>query len=148
MRSGLATPMLLVVMGMLAAVSLAGVQAPASPARSQWSGIYSVAQAQRGEALYAENCAFCHGADLGGTNSAPPLTRAALSAKWQGRSLGELFDYQQIFMPMNSPGGFSRAQNAEILAFVFKAGGLPAGSTDLPSAPDLLKKIVVAANKP
>src|SRR5215813_2896794 len=86
----------------------------AAAARSQWSGVYSDGQASRGEPLYAENCAFCHGASLEGTISAPPLTASALSARWQGRTLADLFEYQLAFMPWNSPGGFGRAQNVDI----------------------------------
>ena len=77
----------------------AGAKPAASTARSQWSGIYGDAQARRGEPLYAENCAFCHGAELEGTLSAPPLTAPAIAARWHGRTLAELFDYQLAFMP-------------------------------------------------
>src|SRR5579862_3973637 len=84
----------------------AGAKPAASAGRSQWSGIYSDAQAKRGEPLYAENCAFCHGAGLEGTISAPPLTASALSARWHDKSLADLFEYQLLFMPWNSPGGF------------------------------------------
>ena len=74
-----------------------------SMGRSLQSGVYSDAQAQRGEPLYAEDCAYCHGAELEGTISAPPLTAAALSARWHDKTLADLFEYQQVFMPMNSP---------------------------------------------
>jgi hypothetical protein len=118
-----------------------------SAMRSQWSGIYSEAQARRGEPLYAENCAFCHGAQLGGTISAPPLTVPALSARWHDQTLSDLFEYQQVFMPWNSPGGFGRSQNADILAFIFKKGGLPSGA-DLPTEPEAQRQIRVLAAKP
>jgi mono/diheme cytochrome c family protein len=113
---------------------------PASIARSQWSGIYSDAQARRGEPLYAENCAYCHGADLQGTISAPPLTASALSARWLDKTLADLYEYQQVFMPWNSPGGFGRLQNVDILAYVLKKGGFPAG-TDLPAQADAQRQI-------
>lgn len=115
--------------------------------RSQWSGIYSDAQARRGQPLYAENCAFCHGAELEGTISAPPLTALALSARWGDRTLADLFDYQLVFMPWNSPGGFGRAQNVDILAYVLKKGGFPSGA-DLPQAVDAQRQIRIVAAKP
>jgi mono/diheme cytochrome c family protein len=141
---------LVVAIALLGGWTLAAQQPKTSvkaTARSQWSGVYSDAQANRGEPLYAENCAFCHGAALEGTISAPPLTASALSGRWQGRTLADLFDYQQAFMPWNSPGGFGRAQNVDILAYVFKKAGFPAGS-DLPSQPDAQRQTTIVAAKP
>lgn len=142
-----------VAIALTAGVSLTARQAKpvpkpaASEASSLSSGIYSDAQARRGEPIYAENCAFCHGAQLEGTDSAPPLTVSALSARWRDRTLADLFDYQQSFMPWNSPGGFGRPQNVDILAYILKKGGLPAG-TDLPSQPDAQRQIRIVAAKP
>ena len=31
-----------------------------------WDGVYTAEQAKRGAALYADNCASCHGLALGG----------------------------------------------------------------------------------
>ena len=118
-----------------------------SMGRSLQSGVYSDAQAQRGEPLYAEDCAYCHGAELEGTISAPPLTAAALSARWHDKTLADLFEYQQVFMPMNSPGGFARSQNVDILAYILKKGGFPAG-TELPSQPDAQRQIRILAVRP
>ena len=38
-----------------------------------WDGAYSEAQARRGEPLYEQSCAECHGADLNGVEMAPGL---------------------------------------------------------------------------
>ena len=139
------------VLALASGLSLAAQQtkpgAKAAPVRSQWSGIYSDAQAMRGEPLYVEDCAYCHGVDLQGTVAAPPLTSAALAARWQGKTLADLFDYQQAFMPWNSPGGFRRAQNVDILAYMLKKGGMPAGS-ELPSEPEAQRQIRILAARP
>jgi hypothetical protein len=43
-------------------------------ARSVWEGVYTEAQAKRGEALYFERCVRCHGATyMGGTDGAGAL---------------------------------------------------------------------------
>jgi mono/diheme cytochrome c family protein len=42
------------------------------PTKSVWDGIYNQAQAERGRALYAEQCASCHGSELTGGEMAPP----------------------------------------------------------------------------
>jgi mono/diheme cytochrome c family protein len=52
-----------------------------SPSRSARDGVYSGAQAGRGQALYKDKCASCHGPALSGAN-APPLAGDAFLAVW------------------------------------------------------------------
>jgi S-disulfanyl-L-cysteine oxidoreductase SoxD len=132
----------------LASASVAAQQGkPAAvTVRSQWSGIYSDAQAKRGEPLYTAECAFCHGAQLEGTFAAPPLTATALSGRWGSKTLADLFEYQRAFMPWTSPGGFSREKNVDILAYILKTGGFPAGA-NLPLAADAQREIRIVAAK-
>jgi mono/diheme cytochrome c family protein len=115
---------------------------------SQWNGIYTEAQATRGEGMYKENCALCHGGNLEGTEAAPPLTGSALAGKWNNRPVSELFDYLQVFMPWNSPGGLNRQQNADILAYILKRGNFPAGHVDVPTDTAAQSQIRFLANKP
>ena len=42
----------------------------AAQGKSQWDGVYTEAQAKRGEGLYAQYCASCHGPDLAGWSAA------------------------------------------------------------------------------
>ena len=103
----------------------------AQRATPRWDESYTTAQAQRGELLYQENCAACHGAALAGDEFAPPLTGAAFLAKWQDREIGDLLDVMQNTMPQNSPGGLSRQQNADMLAFILQNTNVPAGNIEL-----------------
>ena len=43
------------------------------PTKSVWDGVYTEEQAKRGEPLYSQQCASCHGAELMGGEMAPPL---------------------------------------------------------------------------
>ena len=131
-----------------AAVVSSGPLASAQGTRSQWDAVYTVAQAKRGEALYAPNCAPCHNWNLGGNEIGPALTGPSFGARWDGRSLADLLDYTQALMPQNSPGGLSRQQNADILAFVFQTGGAPAGKTEFPVQRDVLSQITYAVKTP
>src|SRR5262245_45606731 len=70
--------------------------------KSQWEGVYTVEQAQRGEPLYSQYCASCHGADLSGGEMAPALTGGEFASNWNDLSLGELFERMRISMPQNS----------------------------------------------
>jgi mono/diheme cytochrome c family protein len=105
--------------------------------------IYSEAQAVRGELLYADNCSYCHLVDLSGGDLSPALTGAPFIVKWTSRPLSEVFDYMRTQMPLNSVGGLSGQQNADILAFLLKRAGLPAGTADLPAASAALRGVIL-----
>jgi hypothetical protein len=100
-----------------------------------WQGSYSDAQASRGEPLYAANCATCHGADLAGSEKGPALAGVSFAARWTGRTLTELLDYIHLQMPLNSAGGLSRQQSADVLAYMLRKGGVPAGGAELSGGP-------------
>src|SRR5262245_20285926 len=97
----------------------------AQQVRSQWDAIYSDGQATRGQALYAENCAMCHAGTLAGTDAAPALTGAGFIGRWNNKAFDELFEFMQTAMPVQSPGGLSRQQNADILAYILRSGKFP-----------------------
>lgn len=103
----------------------------AQGARTIWDGIYTTEQADRGEKLYAERCAQCHGDTLGGVESAPALAGTAFYSNWEGETLQAIFDRMRGSMPQDKPGSLSRAQNADILAHMLRVGGFPAGEAPL-----------------
>src|SRR3954452_24124315 len=94
------------------------VSLSAQKAKTQWDGVYNADQAKRGRAVYQDICAVCHSSNLYGTELAPSLRGAALTPRWGNRPLADLLDYIQLFMPLNSPDGLTRQQNADILAFI------------------------------
>jgi S-disulfanyl-L-cysteine oxidoreductase SoxD len=128
--------------------AIAGVICAQSPERSVWDGVYTAEQAKRGEALYANNCASCHGSALGGGESAPPLSGGEFFANWNGLTLGDLFDRVRVSMPADRPGRLSREQNAEVLAFMLNVNQFPAGKTELAHQSEVLKQIRFEAEKP
>ena len=130
--------------GSFGAHGKAAAQAP----KSQWDGIYTDAQAKRGEATYTEFCATCHGGDLSGGEMAPSLVGGEFASNWNDLSLGELFERMRISMPQNAPGSLSRQQDADILAFMLSKAGVPAGQTELPTQAEVLNAIKFIAQKP
>jgi mono/diheme cytochrome c family protein len=116
--------------------------------RSVWDSVYTAEQAKRGEALYANNCASCHGSALGGGESAPPLTGGEFFANWNGLTLGDLFDRIRVSMPADRPGKLSREQNADVLAFMLSVNQFPSGKTELEHQSEVLKQIRFEAEKP
>jgi quinoprotein glucose dehydrogenase len=119
----------------------------AQSAGSVWDGVYSAAQAARGEALYATNCASCHGADLQGSGPMPGLNGEDFRKEWDGQSVGDLFARIQSTMPGDKPGKLSPDVNANILAFLLKSNGYPAGKADLKGDQATLDKIKFQAQK-
>ena len=74
------------------------------PTKSIWDGIYTEEQATRGQGLYSQECASCHGGELTGGEMAPPLAGGEFLAGWDGLTVGDLFERIRISMPQNTPG--------------------------------------------
>jgi mono/diheme cytochrome c family protein len=125
------------VLGVLVAAFILGAQGAASV----WDGIYSAAQAKSGEALYAINCASCHGKTLQGEGQAPPLVGSEFLMNWNGATVGELFEKMQTSMPADKPGSLNPEQTASILAFMLNTGKFPAGPNALPAHAESLRRI-------
>jgi mono/diheme cytochrome c family protein len=127
---------------------LGAVLATAQTQRTIWDGVYSEEQAKRGEQLYAEHCARCHGDGLGGVESAPALTGPAFYANYEGESLNALFERIRMSMPQDNPGSLSRVQNADIVSHMLRVGGYPAGNAPLEGQAGVLTTIKVLTYKP
>ena len=117
-------------------------------ALSVWDGVYSDQQAARGETGYSSSCASCHGKSLEGRGQTPPLVGGDFIANWNGRQLDDLFEKIQESMPADRPGQLSRPQNAAVLAYILKINKFPAGSAELSTEADALKRIRFDADKP
>jgi mono/diheme cytochrome c family protein len=130
------------------AVTSAVVSLSALQTRSQWDGVYTADQAKRGEPLFAEKCASCHGSDLKGTERAPALVGTDFCTNWDDLSVGDLFEKIRISMPQGAPNSLSRGQYADVLAFILQKDDFPAGSADLPSDMTQLNAYKFLAKKP
>ena len=115
---------------------------------STWDGVYSAAQATRGEALYVANCSACHARTLEGGDMAPGLTGSVFMANWDGLTVGDLFERIRISMPLDQPGKLARQENADVVAFILKSNQWPAGSAELPATLPELNQIKLRAGKP
>jgi mono/diheme cytochrome c family protein len=116
--------------------------------KTVWNGVYSEAQAKRGEEKYGRYCASCHGPDLSGADVAPPLAGVEFKTGWNDLSVGDLFERLQTTMPADKPGSVSRQDNAEIVAFLLAKNGFPAGDAELPAQTENLKAIKILTQKP
>ena len=106
--------------------------------------VYSEAQALRGEALYQLHCSQCHGARLQG-NPAAPLTGEAFRGRWEDgkHTLDDLYYIIRSLMPNSAPGSLSKAQYADIVAYILKTNNYPAGEAELVPKPAAMKAVIL-----
>ncbi|MCU1381726.1 MAG: cytochrome c, class [Acidobacteria bacterium] len=108
-------------------------------------GIYTEAQAGRGETIYAASCASCHGDDLSGGGQTPALAGKEFNVDWTDLTMADLFERTHGTMPADKPGTMTPAQTADVIAYLLKKGNFPAGAADLPTDTAALKAIKFVA---
>src|SRR6478672_3642072 len=97
--------------------------APAVPGKSALQGVYTDAQASRGDNEHASNCTSCHST----TNYAGP----AFVKTWVGRTAFDMFEQLRTTMPDDSSGSLSQQQYVDIVAYILKINGYPSGADSL-----------------
>jgi hypothetical protein len=130
------------------ALALAGsalrAQQPASS--SVWDGVYTLAQARRG-ALKSGLCVECHGDGFVG-GPAPDLATDDFRARWDGRTVGDLFELIRKTMPDNDPGALAREECADLVAYILAVNKFPAGTTEIGISAEPLQQIRIVESKP
>ena len=120
----------------LCAVALAGafaVTGHAAQSRDVADGVYSVEQATRGQEIYRDQCVTCHGDALEGLVG-PPLAGDGFLSIWSARPVVDLVDKIHYTMPLQAPAPLSREESIDLAAYIFQAGGFPAGQAELTDA--------------
>jgi S-disulfanyl-L-cysteine oxidoreductase SoxD len=138
-------------LGVSASVALRAQQAPrpgsGQAGRTVKDGVYTAAQARRGEATFRMHCALCHGEMLEGA-AGPPLVGDPFLASRDGQPVSDLFDKIHNTMPADTPGTLEPQQVADLVAFVLQANAFPAGGAELGTAPPALQSIALVATNP
>lgn len=118
--------------------------------RTVWDGVYTDAQAERGRAQYAIYCSSCHGATLrgglDGVEQAPALRRDDFMRS-RG-DLGNLYDYLRKSMPRDEPGTLRDADYADLVGYLLRENGYPAGAERLPADRTALAAIRIVERGP
>ena len=113
-------------LGAMAVVTV-GVAHAQSP-KTVLDGVYTDAQASRGQAAYAQHCESCHGPTLDGGGQARPLHTTLFLEVWREDYLSSLFQYMQTRMPPGDLAGtLTEAQYTDILAYILQFNKYPAG---------------------
>jgi mono/diheme cytochrome c family protein len=110
--------------------SLAG-QAP----KTAGDGVYSAAQATRGQAVFESSCTACH--------DAARFTGGDFMKNWSGKSMGELFKVTSTTMPEDNPGALQSQQYADVLAYFLKLNEFPSGTEELKGSAEAMNGIKI-----
>jgi mono/diheme cytochrome c family protein len=110
------------------------------PAKTTLDSVFTASQADKGKQVYQKNCTACH--------APAAYTGLAFRRAWSGRSVYDFFDLVRTTMPDDNPGKLSRDEYAEIMAYLLKLNGLPAGENELPSDDEPLKQIKIVVQPP
>jgi mono/diheme cytochrome c family protein len=127
-------------LGIAALAVAASVSVRAQQPRTVKDGVYTAAQAMRGQAVFEMHCAACHGDMLEGLVG-PPLAGDDFLAERDQQPVSDLFAKIHATMPADAPGSLEPQQVADVIAFILRANKFPAGGAELPTADTALKSI-------
>jgi len=113
--------------------------------RSDLTGVYTAAQAERGHQLYINRCARCHGLGStgggGGGGGAPAFGGENFTADFEGYTLFDIENRINTSMPRDQPGSTTRVQATDLTAFILSVTHVPPGRTELPPDGNFLRLI-------
>jgi hypothetical protein len=109
---------------------------PVEMTRSTLSAVFTAPQAKSGEDLYGSTC-------LGGCHSLSSHKGIAFRHRWEGHSVFELYQLINDQMPNDDPGSLSSEQSLQLVAYLLKLNGMPAGADALTADATALKKIKI-----
>ena len=113
--------------------------AVAEQEKSVNDGVYSDAQATRGQAAFERNCTNCH--------DTLRFTGAGFVQSWSGKPLAELYDVLRTTMPEDNPGSLKPQQYADLLSFFLQLNGYTAGEIELIGTDAAMKAVRMEAPK-
>jgi cytochrome c len=144
-----------------AAAVLAGavlVSAQPQAGRSVRDGVYTEAQARRGEQVFKTECSYCHQDDLSGgffdngVGRAPALAGArafgsSFGERWNNATVGEMVATIAAAMPQQKPASLTLQQYVDIVSFLLSKNEIPPGPSELPTDIDTLGNVLITSKK-
>jgi mono/diheme cytochrome c family protein len=121
---------------------------PAVRERTTWDSVFTDEQATRGDSTYKKLCARCHMETLAGGDEAVELTGSAFMSSWNGQTLADLHERIRTSMPTDTPGVYSKQQVTDVIAYMLRFNGFPAGASVLTHENDALTGIRFVSSKP
>jgi ankyrin repeat protein/mono/diheme cytochrome c family protein len=120
---------------------------PAAAGRTMWDGVFTDDQAGRGQKIYAVSCAPCHKTDLLGDSGTPALAGADFFSRFNGSSVDDLVKTIRASMPQDAPDSLGTPAYVDLVGYVLKMNGGPAGAADLSQDSAALRQILITNPK-
>lgn len=140
----------IVPLGLLALISLSvaaltfAQSGGGQKSQKEAQGFYTKAQVQKGQHLYDQYCAVCHGVNLQGGAGPALAGKGFMShATFSNLTANDLFQIMSTKMPKTDPGSLKQDQYVAILAYVLQQNGYAAGQMPLTAKADALKQIKI-----
>ena len=114
-----------------------------APGKTVLDGVYSDAQATRGQAFYTSTCSVCHGDALEGV-SAPALTGNRFIERWREDMLGTIYNFIRGNMPLGRAADAKPIPDSDyldILTYILKVNGYRTGASEI--TPDLVGNVML-----
>ena len=133
------------IVSIVAALIILSPAAQAQTSKTVLDGVFSDAQAVRGEAVYRASCGRCHGEDLSGV-SGPAVVGRVFIDRWREDALDSLYNFMREGMPpgrqrSTEPNPISDSMYLDMVAHVLKVNGYPGGAGELTA--DSVKDVVL-----
>lgn len=107
----------------LGAVVAVLLLSPLGVARAQSFPTYTDSQALRGERWFEYSCVTCH--------PTRDMASPDFKVRWGGLRALDLYSIISTTMPQNEPGTLSARAYADVVAYLMKINGIPAGNVAL-----------------
>jgi alcohol dehydrogenase (cytochrome c) len=107
--------------------------------RSVNIGVYTAAQAARGEQVYKARCSTCHYQN--------EFTGNDFIRRWSGMPLFSLYEMITSTMPEDQPGSLPDQQYADVIAFFLGLNKYPTGGEELAGTAEAMKDTLMEARQ-
>jgi mono/diheme cytochrome c family protein len=97
------------------------------------SGVYTAAQATRGQQISQRECASCHS----------PTEWNRIVQSWNGRSAYDLVSHLRNVMPLDGPGRLPWQAYTDLVAYMLQLNQVPTGQQELPTDEGRLQAIKI-----
>ena len=113
---------------------------PAAARKTVNDGVYTAAQADRGQMVFQAQCAACH--------DVARFTGDEFLQSWTGRPLHALFELVSMTMPEDNPGSLKAQQYADVIAYLLKLNKFPVGQDELKGNAETMRAVAFAKRSP
>jgi mono/diheme cytochrome c family protein len=119
-----------------------------------WDGVYTEAQARRGEEVFKTACSYCHKDNLAGgffddgLGRAPALAGkrafdSSLVERWGGMTLADMVGTVAATMPQQRPSSLSVENYVDVVSYILSKNEAPAGASELSGDVETLSRISI-----